>query len=183
MPLAYIRMLNRRTDPGYGQGGIGGGHPDQGLPGYGHPDQGLPDEQPGIDQGLPPFPEQGLPMPPSGTFPPPSVSHPIVPAPPGTPPGAIWPSPGNPPIWSGGVHPRPPHGPGRPDRPDQGLPPGQPDQPDQGLPGGSGGHPDQGLPSGTFWIVAGIPGVGWRYVCVDPSLVAGHPLPPAPEPK
>jgi len=27
-----------------------------------------------------------------------------------------------------------------------------------------GRHPDQGLPPG------GIPGVGWRYVCVDPSL-------------
>jgi hypothetical protein len=39
------------------------------------------------------------------------------------------------------------------------------------------------LPSGKFWVVAGIPGVGWRYVCVDPSLEAGMPLPPAPAPK
>jgi hypothetical protein len=25
-------------------------------------------------------------------------------------------------------------------------------------------------PDGKFWVVCGIPGVGWRYVCVDPSL-------------
>jgi hypothetical protein len=31
--------------------------------------------------------------------------------------------------------------------------------------------------------VCGIPGVGWRYVAVDPSLSVGYPLPPTPEPK
>jgi diaphanous 1/diaphanous 2 len=30
-----------------------------------------------------------------------------------------------------------------------------------------------------YWIIAGLPGVGWRYTCVDPSLVVGYPLPPA----
>jgi hypothetical protein len=31
-----------------------------------------------------------------------------------------------------------------------------------------------------YWVVCGIPGVGWRYVCVDPSLQPGMPLPPTP---
>jgi hypothetical protein len=64
-----------------------------------------------------------------------------------------------------------------PARPDQGLPPtaGQ-------LPSG-GAHPDQGLPSKTFWVVCGIPGVGWRYVAVDPSLTVSPPIAPTPAPK
>jgi len=33
------------------------------------------------------------------------------------------------------------------------------------------------LPDGQFWVVAGIPGVGWRYVCVDLTLEAGNELP------
>jgi hypothetical protein len=37
-----------------------------------------------------------------------------------------------------------------------------------------GRHPDQGLPPGEGPVDpgygAGIPGIGWRYVCVDPSL-------------
>jgi hypothetical protein len=86
-----------------------------------------------------------------------------VPIPPGTdvPPGTIWPSPGHP----GHDLPAPPA------RPDQGLPRPPP-------------RPDQGLPSNTFWVVAGIPGYGWRYICVDPSLTvdiglpAGRPLRP-----
>ncbi|HTB46477.1 MAG TPA: hypothetical protein VK741_22845 [Acetobacteraceae bacterium] len=162
------------------RGRRGGGHPDQGLPDeegavdpdYGiddtHPDQGLP----GL--GLPPIggerPGHGLPRPPPGVFPPLTPSHPIQPAPPGTPPGTIWP-----PIYGGG-------------HPDQGLPPtgGAPPAPDQGLPpaGGRPVRPDQGLPKPqTYWLVAGIPGVGWRYVAVDPSLVVGLPIPPHPEPK
>ena len=63
MPLAYINFVS-------------GGHPDQGLPpgSPGMPDQGLPGSQPGVDNSLP--------MPPPGVWPPPTVSHPIVPAPP-----------------------------------------------------------------------------------------------------
>ena len=69
----------------------------------GHPDQGLPETEPGYpDQGLPggegggEYPDHELPTPPPGIWPPPTVSHPIVPAPPdedgdGTP-GSIWPS-------------------------------------------------------------------------------------------
>lgn len=83
--------------------------------------------------------------------------------------------------------------------PDQGLPV-LPEIPDQGLPdpppgvwpGPSPSHPIVPVPPGDetppgtiwpspgtpehpiasqkLWIIAGIPGVGWRYVCVDPSL-------------
>lgn len=131
-----------------------GAHPDHELPSGEHPSNELPGSQPGIDNELP--------MPPPGVWPPPVPSHPIVPAPPNTPPGAIWP-------------------PATPARPDQGLPSGG-GHPDQGLPptsGGSPSHPISGVPS-KFWIVAGIPGYGWRYVCVDPSLRPdqGLPMPP-----
>lgn len=37
--------------------------------------------------------------------------------------------------------------------------------------------PVGGNASGKFWIVAGIPGVGWRYVCVDVSLRPDNSLP------
>ncbi len=155
---------------------------DNELPGA----EGPTDPGYGIEAPAHPWIPGHLPHPPVGVWPPPNSTLPIVPAPPGTPPGAIWPSPGNPPIWSGGVIP-PVHvgggpAPGRPARPDAGLP-AQPGHPGGGpMPGGEG--PDAGLPMPqVFWIVAGIPGVGWRYVCVDPSLVAGTPLPPAPEPK
>ena len=83
--------IGRRTRPG---------HPDQGLPGTDgptDPDYGVDEGSPGIDNELP--------GPPPGIWPPPTVSHPIVPAPPengdgGTPghlpaipPGSIWPKP------------------------------------------------------------------------------------------
>ena len=168
---------------------IGRGHPDHELPGYGHPDQGLPEApiDPGFGGGIASGPDGGydIPLPPPGTWPPPSSTLPIVPAPPGTPPGAIWPPIGRPPSWGGGI-------PANPARPDQGLPP-DPAHPDQGLPPDpaypsqglppSSGHPDQGLPSRVFWVVVGIPGVGWRYAAIDPSLQPGTPLPPTPEPK
>lgn len=135
-------------------------------PGYGV-DEGA---RPG--HGLPNAPviPGNLPSPPPSVWPPLTPSTPIQPAPPGTPPGTIWPSPGHP---SAGL----PVGPGHPDA---GLPP-SPGHPDAGLP--SGGRPDQGLPSKTYWIVAGIPGVGWRYVAIDPSLSVGYPLPPTAEPR
>ena len=157
------------------------GQPDQGLPpgSPGAPDQGLPGEPPVPDQGLPgmEYPDQGLPTPPPGIWPPPTISHPIVPAPPGTPPGAIWP-PLRPTPW--------------PPRPDQGLPPagtgglppGSPGAPDQTLPGNLPGpsHPIA-LPPDKFWIVAGIPGYGWTYVCVQPQPAHPiYPAPPAPDP-
>ena len=179
---------------------IRGLHPDQGLPEGEGPDTDwgvTPPLDPGFGGGRPSLPDPGfgIPQPPPGVWPPPSSTLPIVPAPPGTPPGAIWPPIGNPPIWSGGVVPpaRPDQGlPPSPGHPDQGLPPspGHPDQglppspghPDQGLPP-SPGHPDQGLPSKTFWVVCGIPGVGWRYVAVDPSLHPAHPMDPVATPK
>jgi len=64
------------TDPDYGQDQ--GGRPDNSLPG-----------------GLPAFPSHGLPQPP-GVWPPLTPSHPIEIAPPGTPPGSIWPPPHRP---------------------------------------------------------------------------------------
>jgi hypothetical protein len=109
------------------------------------------------DQGLPGLPPGStLPAPPPGTWPPPSMGNPIVPI---RPDNTLPVQPGT--IW-------PP--PGRPDRPSNELP-------------GTPGAPDNTLPSSKFWVVAGIPGVGWRYVCVDPSLSVGTPLPPAPAPK
>ena len=156
MPFGFFVEVNAPVDPGFG-GGIGSNRPDNSLP-------GIP-------------PGATLPEPPPGIWPPPSLGNPIVPIGPDNTlpvqPGTIWPSPGRPPHVSGG--PVPPHVSGQPI-------PGQPARPDQGLPA-QPGRPDNTLPSGKFWVVAGIPGVGWRYVCVDPSLEVGTPLPPAPAPK
>ena len=115
---------------------------------------GHPDNS--LPPGLPPI-GSTLPEPPPGIWPPPSFSRPIVPVGPDNTlpvaPGTIWPS------------------------------PGRPNRPDNSLPGGGGGQIDNSLPSQTFWVVAGIPGVGWRYVAIDPSLEVGHPLPPHAQPK
>jgi hypothetical protein len=130
--------------------------------GLNYPSNELPGSQPGIDNslpaGTPPIgPDNTLPEPPVGIWPPPSFSRPIVPIGPDNTlpvtPGTIWPS------------------------------PGRPARPDNSLPGGSGGQIDNSLPSQTYWVVAGIPGIGWRYIAIDPSLEVGHPLPPTPEPK
>jgi hypothetical protein len=152
-------------------GGRGGHHPDQGLPGVDDVDPGFGVDGPGSpDQGLPPMgglhPDQGLPANPPGIWPPLTPSHPIQPAP-GVPPGTIWPPVGGP------VH------------PDQGLPAGGGGGTAGQLPaGGRPVGPNQGLPSKTFWVVAGIPGVGWRYICVDPSLKPDQGGPaPSPQPK
>jgi hypothetical protein len=97
---------------------------------------------------------------------------------------------------------------GRPARPDQGLPGqgGRPPKPDQGLPGtggrpprpdhslpGSGTRPDNSLPPifpplpptnkpvyppETLYLLAIIPGVGWRYVLVDLTTLPDNTLPP-----
>lgn len=147
----FLRMSHRHpVDPGFG-GGVGGMHPDQGLPGI----EGPVDPGFGIDLGA--GIDNELPHPPVGVWPPPSFERPIVPIGPDNTlpvqPGTIWPNPGKPP------------------------------RPDQGLPGGGDGHVDNGLPSGKFWVVCGIPGLGWRYVCVDPSLSVGNELPATGEPK
>ena len=156
MPFGYFVEVNP-TDPGFG-GGISGIHPGNELPG-----------------GFPPL-GSTLPEPPPGIWPPPNLGNPIVPIGPDNTlpvqPGTIWPPPGRPDHIGGG--PVPPHVSGQPV-------PGQPARPGQGLPG-QPARPGNSLPSGKFWVVAGIPGVGWRYVCVDPSLVVGTPLPPEPTP-
>jgi hypothetical protein len=111
-----------------------------------------------------------LPSGPPGVFPPLTPSHPIQPAPPGTPPGTIWP-----PLWLN--TPLPGHGlPSVPGHPDAGLP-GVPGHPSGGpVPPSAGTKP----PSNTYWVVVGIPGVGWRYTAVDPSLEVGGGLPISP---
>ena len=155
---------------------VEGGHPDQGLPGGGggQIDNSLPGSQPGIDQGLP--------QPPPGIWPPPSLGNPIVPVHPdqGLPvqPGTIWPSPGRPDRPNQGLPgsgARPDQGlPGSQPQPDQGLP-GQPARPDQGLPGGSGGDISNPIQPRTFWMLCYCPSLGWKYVAVDPSLQPGTP--------
>ena len=119
----------------------------------GHPDQSLPGMEGETDPGY--GHDIGgiggtLPIPPPGIWPPPSFTHPIVPI---GPDNTLPVQPGT--IWPA---------PGKPDRPSNELP-GQPSR------------PDHSLPSSKFWVVAGIPGVGWRYVCVDPSLTVGNELP------
>lgn len=148
------------------------GHPDNELPeGVGPTDPGY-----GISSDRP---DQGLPVPPPGIWPPPSLSRPIVPISPDNSlpvqPGTIWPPPG------------------RPNRPNNSLPggggypdnslPGSGGQPDNSLPGGGGGEINNGLPSQTFWMIAYCPTLGWKYVAVDPSLSVGGGPAQTPEPK
>lgn len=137
---------------------VSGGEIDNELPGMPNtPDNSLPSLGVGIDNTLP--------SPPPGVWPPPTLGNPIVPVPPiaNVPPGTIWP-------------------PAYPNRPSNELPGGSGGSVDNTLPG-QPAYPSQGLPSNKFWVVAGIPGMGWRYVCVDPSLTVGMPLPPTATPK
>ena len=135
----------------HGGSGGGGGEIDNTLPGGG-------------GDGSPVDPSYGIPESPPGLWPPLFPSNPIVIAPPGTPPGVIWPRPG------GG------------NRPDHTLPGGPPVRPDQGLPGGGGGgnRPDNTLPQQTYWMLCYTPNLGWKYVSVDPSLRPDHTLPGGP---
>lgn len=142
--LAYITFIDQ------------GAHPDHGLPGGRPPRPGQLPSRPGRpvdpDYGLgEESPDQGLPEPPAGVWPPPGPSHPIVPLPPDVdlPPGTIWP-----PlpehaqgkfvvlVWIGGEG---EHAGFHYTVVDTNL------KPDQGLPGGEGEdggeYPDQGLPS------------------------------------
>jgi hypothetical protein len=190
----FLRIVNRRdrfgrpVDPDYGlEVGEGGdGAPDQGFnPDY--PDQGLPGEGGAPGQGLPGYPGrpgQGLPPSYPGR-PGHGLPHPGRPIDPGfgwegLPPG----------IWGGGM---PGQLPVLPIGPDQGLPPmwGHPLPPVDPPPGsiwppiGPGnGLPPQ-FPAGKAVVIAGIPGVGWRYIVVTiPPAAPGQGLPaPTPEPK
>jgi hypothetical protein len=184
----FLRMVHRRdrfgrpVDPDYGlEVGEGGdGAPDQGFnPDY--PGQGLPPGYPGR-------PGHGLP-------------HPGRPVDPGYGIGEEFPDNGLPPIppgiWGGGmpgVGQLPGVPPVLPIGPDQGLPPvwGRPLPPIDPEPGeiwppiGPGnGLPPQ-FPAGKAVVVAGIPGVGWRYIVVTiPPLAPdqGGPEGPVREPK
>jgi hypothetical protein len=151
--------------------GMSGGYPGNELPGA----EGPVDPGYGISADRPSNPIV-LPPDPPGVWPGPRPSHPIVIAPPGTPPGVIWPSPGRPVDPGYGRPVAPPH-------PGGGPMPGNPPRPDAGLPGGQGGTIDNALPSQTFWMLAYCPSQGWMYISVDPSLTPGHPLPPHAQPK
>ena len=37
--------------------------------------------------------------------------------------------------------------------------------------------PPNSIPDGEFWVIAGIPGIGWRYIAVDLSLQVDNTLP------
>jgi hypothetical protein len=67
---------------------------------------------------------------------------------------------------------------------DNTLPPteGQPPVVDNTLPKPPG-QISNPIVNPLYWMVAYCPSLGWRYVVVDPSLTAGMPLPPHPEPK
>jgi hypothetical protein len=138
----------------------------------GLPDNSLPGDQPGIDNSLPGIegpvdPGYGIPVPPP-VWPPPVPAHPIVPAPPGTPPGTIWP-----PVIDNSL-PKPPA------YPDNALPGDQP-HPEHPITGLPGPHPEHPIASGTYWMLVYTPGYGWKYVVVDPSLTVDA-SPPAPQP-
>jgi hypothetical protein len=144
---------------------------DQGLPGSGeHPEHGLPDPETPVDPGW------GIPEAPPGVFPPPVPSHPIVIAPPDTPPGQIWPPIRPPYVWGQGPRPghdlptAPPVTPGTP-----------PPRPTPQPPENGGEHPEHGLPQQKYWVIVGIPGYGWRYVCIQPTPVPPRPQPTPPE--
>jgi hypothetical protein len=151
--------------------GMSGEYPGNELPGA----EGPVDPGYGISADRPSNPIV-LPPDPPGVWPGPRPSHPIVIAPPGTPPGVIWPSPGRPVDPGYGRPVAPPH-------PGGGPMPGNPPRPDAGLPGGQGGQIDNALPSQTFWMLAYCPSQGWMYISVDPSLRPGMPLPPHAQPK
>jgi hypothetical protein len=109
---------------------------------------------------------------------------PSRPAHPGNrPPGSSEGHPGGGPIYHPG---HPDHGlPSQPVRPDQGLP-WQPGHPDAGLPVPPGVTPPNVPPALAQQVVVlwHLPGqVEWHGKVIDPSLVAGMPLPPAPTPK
>lgn len=68
--------------------------------------------------------------------------------------------------------PEPPPGiwpPPTPGHPVQPLPPEDPTPPGTIWP--PAGTPEHPIYTKKYWVVAGIPGIGWRYICVDPSLM------------
>jgi hypothetical protein len=140
-----------------------GGHPDQGLP----DGEGPVDPDYGIDEGE--LPEVEPPDPPVGIWPPLTPEHPWRPIP-------GWPE-------------RPSTGPVPTPRP--------PGTPDQGLPGEppTAGHLPS-FPPGAIWpplppgvhgkylalvLVAGMPGVKYRYVVIDADASFPKPEPKPPE--
>lgn len=135
------------------------GRPDTGLPEEGEdqtPDWGLEEgELPEV--GVPEFPGLPLPTPPPGVWPPPTPGHPVQPLPPEEEGPGVWPPVGS--IWP------PVNPPGwKPSKP-----PGTPGQP---------------LPTKKLWVLAIIPGIGVKYICVDLNAIVWPPdMPSVPQPK
>jgi hypothetical protein len=162
----FLRVRSRR------------GHPDQELP----EGEGPVDPDYGIDEGSPEYPSIDPPAPPPGIWPPLTPERPWLPLHPdqGLPRPPVHPDQGLP---------------GGPGHPDQGLPP-FPGRPDQGLPGEppTAGHLPS-LPPGSIWpplppgvhgkylalvLIAGMPGVRYRYVVIDADLRPDQGLPRPP---
>ena len=164
--LAWIRPMRSRP------------HVDHELPGADAPvDPGYGVEAPvGIWPPDPAHPELPIVLPPPEIWPPHPQPPPVVWPPridntlPGPPPG-IWPPPEAP---DNSLPPTPGHlpvFPGTPGEPGTIWPP-LPVRPDNSLPG-----PE------NFLVIVWVPGVGYRWVVVDPSLKPDQGLPPHPEPK
>lgn len=126
---------------------------DNGIDIGGRPDNSLPG-------GMPPMPDNSLPLPPPGVWPPLTPGNPIRPV-------------------------RPDNSlPGSQPHPDHGLPGGSGGHPDNTLPLQPGviWPPIQGARD-KYLVLVVIPGVGWRYVVIDASLQPEHGLPqPQPHP-
>lgn len=88
-------------------------------------------------------PDQGLPRPPRPTDPGWGVEGP------GDPPPGVWPGPS-------------------PEHPMVPVPPG--DQTPPGTIWPSPGTPEHPVYSQKLWLIAYVPGYGYKYICVDPSL-------------
>jgi hypothetical protein len=125
----YLRETSSAVDPGFGN--------------------------PGAE--LPVFPNNGLPIPPPGIWPPPSPAHPIMPLPPTRPDHSL---------------------PGSQPHPDNTLP-GSGARPDNTLPLQPGviWPPIPGASKDKYLVLVIIPGVGYRYVVIDASLSPDHALP------
>lgn len=134
-------------------------------PSFGRPDQGLPSPELPVDpdygieedgEGPEVQPPIEVPDPPPGIWPPPTPGHPVQPLPPEEEGPGVWPPVGS--IWP------PVNPPGwKPSKP-----PGTPGQP---------------LPTKKMWVLALIPGYGFKYICVDLNAIVWPDLPERPQPK
>ena len=139
----------------------------------GYPDNSLPGEQPGIDNSLP-IPSSTA----SGVWPPPVPAHPHSADPAWGQHAAAghdlaqpWPSSAPDCAWRGTTYSHASDSSwrlaseARSDATADGMDP----------------HPSHPIASGTYWCLVYLPGFGWKYVVIDPSLEINA-EPPAPQP-